>query len=147
MVVVNLEKNPISAFYVGNNEVLSRYIPIVRARKQIIKQSILHRCILTSKLSPRALCQKKKVIFLSLIFNLCIFGDYSNHIDSKLVIDELVSKHGFDESYVIEVLKNAEKREEMLQSVAKPAEKTKTWDEYKAIFIKTKRIRDGKKFI
>ena len=35
----------------------------------------------------------------------------------------------------------------MLQSVAKPAEKTKTWDEYKAIFIKTKRIRDGKKFI
>ena len=89
----------------------------------------------------------KKVIFLSLIFNLSIFGDYSNHIDSKLVIDELVSKHGFDESYVIEVLKNAEKREEMLQSVAKPAEKTKTWDEYKAIFIKTKRIRDGKKFI
>ena len=89
----------------------------------------------------------KKVIFLSLIFNLSIFGDYSNHIDSKLVIDELVSKHGFDKSYVIEVLKNAEKREEMLQSVAKPAEKTKTWDEYKAIFIKTKRIRDGKKFI
>ena len=89
----------------------------------------------------------KKVIFLSLIFNLSIFGDYSNHIDSKIVIDELVSKHGFDESYVIEVLKNAEKREEMLQSVAKPAEKTKTWDEYKAIFIKTKRIRDGKKFI
>ena len=48
VVVVNLEKNPISAFYVGNNEVLSRYIPIVRARKQIIKQSILHRWILTS---------------------------------------------------------------------------------------------------
>jgi membrane-bound lytic murein transglycosylase B len=89
----------------------------------------------------------KKVIFLSLIFNLSIFGDYSNHIDSKIVIDELVLKHGFDKSYVIEVLKNAKKREEMLQSVAKPAEKTKTWDEYKAIFIKTKRIRDGKKFI
>ena len=89
----------------------------------------------------------KKVIFLSLIFTLSIFGDYSNHIDSKIVIDELVTKHGFDKSYVIEVLKNAEKREEMLQSVAKPAEKTKTWDEYKAIFIKTKRIRDGKKFI
>ena len=49
----------------------------------------------------------KKVIFLSLIFTLSIFGDYSNHIDSKIVIDELVSKHGFDKSYVIEVLKNA----------------------------------------
>jgi len=35
----------------------------------------------------------------------------------------------------------------MLVSVANPAEKTKTWDDYKAIFIKKKRIRDGKKFI
>ena len=35
----------------------------------------------------------------------------------------------------------------MLRSVAKPAEKTKTWDDYKAIFIKKKRIRDGKRFI
>ena len=32
----------------------------------------------------------------------------------------------------------------MLVSVANPAEKTKTWDDYKAIFIKKKRIRDGK---
>ena len=79
----------------------------------------------------------KKIIFVSLIFNLSIFADYSNHKDSQLVIDELVTKHGFKKSYVVDILKNAEKRDEMLQSVAKPAEKTKTWDEYRAIFIKT----------
>lgn len=89
----------------------------------------------------------KKIIFVSLIFNLSIFADYSNHKDSQLVIDELVTKHGFEKSYVVDILKNAEKRDEMLQSVAKPAEKTKTWDEYRAIFIKTKRVADGKKFI
>ena len=62
-------------------------------------------------------------------------------------INELVNEHGFEESYVIEVLKSATRRDEMLRSVAKPAEKTKTWDDYKAIFIKKKRVRDGKKFI
>ena len=75
------------------------------------------------------------------------FADYSMHKDSKAVIDELVNEYGFKESYVIEVLKDAKKRNEMLVSVANPAEKTKTWDDYKAIFIKKKRIKDGKKFI
>jgi membrane-bound lytic murein transglycosylase B len=82
-----------------------------------------------------------------MIFSFNSAADYSNHNESQKVIDELVNDHGFEESYVIEVLKYAKRRDEMLKSVAKPAEKTKTWDDYKAIFIKKKRIRDGKKFI
>ena len=89
----------------------------------------------------------KNLLFITIIFNLTIFADYSNHRDSRAVIDELVNKHGFDESYVIDVLKQAKKRKTALNSVARPAEKTKTWDDYKAIFLKKKRIADGKKFI
>ena len=91
---------------------------------------------------------KQQLLFIiSLSISLSTFADYSMHKDSKAVIDELVNEYGFEESYVVEVLKNAKKRNEMLVSVANPAEKTKTWDDYKAIFIKKKRIRDGKKFI
>jgi len=89
----------------------------------------------------------KTLLFITLIFNLSIFADYSNHKDSEKVIDELVIKHGFERAYVLEVLKDAKKRRTALNSVAKPAEKTKTWDDYKAIFLKNKRIVDGKKFI
>ena len=89
----------------------------------------------------------KILLFITLIFNLSIFADYSIHKDSEKVIDELVTKHGFERAYVIEVLKDAKKRRTALSSVAKPAEKTKTWDDYKAIFLKKKRIVDGKKFI
>jgi membrane-bound lytic murein transglycosylase B len=89
----------------------------------------------------------KILLFITLIFNLSIFADYSNHKDSEKVIDELVTKHGFERAYVLEVLKDAKKRRTALNSVAKPAEKTKTWDDYKAIFLKKKRIVDGKKFI
>lgn len=86
-------------------------------------------------------------LLILMIFSFNSAADYSNHNESQKVIDELVNDHGFEESYVIEVLKYAKRRDEMLKSVAKPAEKTKTWDDYKAIFIKKKRIRDGKKFI
>ena len=89
----------------------------------------------------------KILLFTTLIFNLSIFADYSSHKDSEKVIDELVIKHGFEKAYVLEVLKDAKKRRTALNSVAKPAEKTKTWDDYKAIFLKNKRIVDGKKFI
>ena len=86
---------------------------------------------------------KKIFLFTIIIYSISIFADYSMHKDSEQVIDELVNEHGFDKSFVINVLKNAKKRKEMLESVANPAEKTKTWDDYKAIFLKKKRISDG----
>ena len=73
----------------------------------------------------------KNLILIAILFNASIFADYSNHKDSKEVIDELVNEHGFEESYVINVLKQAKKRKTALNSVARPAEKTKTWDDYK----------------
>jgi len=87
------------------------------------------------------------LLFISITISSISTADYSNHEDSKEVIDELVNVHGFEESFVIKVLKNAKKRNEMLVSVANPAEKTKTWDEYKEIFLEKKRIANGKKFI
>ena len=89
----------------------------------------------------------KNLILIAMLFNVSVFADYSNHKDSKEVIDELVNEHGFEESFVINVLKQAKKRKTALNSVARPAEKTKTWDDYRAIFLKKKRISDGKKFI
>ena len=90
---------------------------------------------------------KKILLLTSLTLSFSLFADYSNHEDSQKVIDNLVMNHGFEESYVIEVLKNAKRRDEMLISVAKPAEKTKSWDDYKAIFLTSKRIIEGKKFL
>ena len=89
----------------------------------------------------------KNLILIAILLNVSVFADYSNHKDSKEVIDELVNEHGFEESFVINVLKQAKKRKTALNSVARPAEKTKTWDDYRAIFLKKKRISDGKKFI
>ncbi len=52
----------------------------------------------------------KILLFITLIFNLSILADYSNHKDSEKVINELVTKHGFERSYVLDVLKDAKKK-------------------------------------
>ena len=55
--------------------------------------------------------------------------------------------HGFEKSYVIQILESAKKQEKILQSMSSPAEFTWTWDRYKKLFIEEKRVINGKKFI
>ena len=89
----------------------------------------------------------KKLIF-TLIFTVSYLqSDYLSHPETKTLIDELVNEHGFDESFVKDVLQNAEKKQKIIDSISKPAEFTWTWDRYKKLFIEEKRIKNGKLFI
>ena len=63
----------------------------------------------------------KNLLLITILFNVSAFADYSNHEDSREVIDELVNVHGFKESFVIDVLKQAKKRKTALNSGARPA--------------------------
>ena len=89
----------------------------------------------------------KKLIF-TLIFTVSYLqSDYLSHPEAKTLINELVIEHGFDESFVKDVLLNAEKKQKIIDSISKPAEFTWTWDRYKKLFIEEKRIKNGKLFI
>jgi membrane-bound lytic murein transglycosylase B len=63
--------------------------------------------------------------------------------ERNLLIDELVQQHGFDEQYIHEIFENIEFLPELIESISKPAEKTKTWPEYKNIFVTNQRIAAG----
>lgn len=88
-----------------------------------------------------------KYILQILFFNLAVFADYSIHSDAQEIIDELVSRHGFEEEYVISILQGAEKQPKIIESISKPAEFTWTWDRYKNLFLDPSRINNGKRFI
>jgi membrane-bound lytic murein transglycosylase B len=89
----------------------------------------------------------KKLIF-TLIFTVSYLqSDYLYHPEAKTLINELVNEHGFDESFVKDVLLNAEKKQKIIDSISKPAEFTWTWDRYKKLFIEEKRIKNGTLFI
>jgi len=61
-------------------------------------------------------------------------------------VDEMVRDHEFDRDSLRSVLAGAEIKQSILDAIARPAEKTLTWDDYRKIFITDKRIKAGAEF-
>jgi len=66
--------------------------------------------------------------------------------DVQKFIDAMVEKHDYDRDQLSGVLKKAESQEAILTAISRPAEKTLTWHEYRAIFLTDERIDAGVKF-
>ena len=66
--------------------------------------------------------------------------------DVKQFIDSMVSKHDYDRRSLKRMLREAQTQESILEAISKPAEKAKSWDEYRAIFITEQRITAGAEF-
>lgn len=61
-------------------------------------------------------------------------------------IDSMVSRHEYNRKTLIKVLREARSQEKILEAISKPAEKTKAWYEYRAIFLTKQRIDAGAAF-
>jgi membrane-bound lytic murein transglycosylase B len=73
--------------------------------------------------------------------------NYAQRPEVKSFIDEMVKEHGFDGSYLEQKFASAKRLDNVLESIAKPAEKELTWKQYRPIFVTTKRSDKGKQFI
>ena len=73
-------------------------------------------------------------------------GEYSNRDDVTAFVDKMVAEHKFDRAELVTWLDSAEKKQTILDAIAKPAEKEKTWREYRAIFLTEERINMGVQF-
>ncbi|MGY0634678.1 lytic murein transglycosylase B [Luteimonas sp. A478] len=61
-------------------------------------------------------------------------------------IDYAVRTHGADAARVRTVLAQAQVRQSILDAMSRPAERTRTWAEYRPIFLNDARIRGGRSF-
>jgi len=73
-------------------------------------------------------------------------GDFENNTDVRAFINEMVKSHGFEREQLVELFDHAEKRDDILEAIARPAEKTKPWYEYRKIFVNPERIQGGVEF-
>jgi len=81
-----------------------------------------------------------------LSFSFSAAADYSKHPLAAEFVNEMVQQHGFTAAEINQWLSKAEKRQPILDAIARPAEKSKTWKEYRPIFIVPMRINNGVKF-
>ncbi len=73
-------------------------------------------------------------------------ADYSDRPDVDGYIKELTKAHGFERAELLALFGEAQRKQNILDAIARPAEKTKPWSEYREIFLTDSRIRDGVEF-
>lgn len=94
-----------------------------------------------------------KIILLSIVSGFLISAqasasvNYAQRADVKQFIDEMVNKHQFDRAYLEKRFASAKRLDNVLESIAKPAEKELTWKQYRPIFVTSKRSSKGKTFM
>lgn len=76
----------------------------------------------------------------------CAADNYSVHPAALALVDELVEEQGFDREELLLVFSSAQRQESILTAIARPAEKSKPWYEYREIFINDKRLEQGLEF-
>ena len=76
----------------------------------------------------------------------CAADNYGGSPGANAVIDELVAEEGFDREELQQIFAQAERQDSILEAIARPAEKTKAWYEYRAIFLTEKREKQGAAF-
>lgn len=71
---------------------------------------------------------------------------YLKRADVGAYIDELIQQHGFSRQELEEVLAAAERRQDIIDLMRRPAERRLNWHEYSKIFLDEQRIAGGVEF-
>ncbi|QEP42431.1 lytic murein transglycosylase B [Ectothiorhodospiraceae bacterium BW-2] len=61
-------------------------------------------------------------------------------------IQEMVEEHSFDATELGTLFESLELQQSVLDAISRPAERTLEWHQYRPIFLKPERIRDGAQF-
>lgn len=84
-----------------------------------------------------------------LLILLCtsVQADYSAHPKAAGLIDELVGSGHYSKGELLRILREARQNPKLIETEQKAPEKTRTWPEYRAIFLDDWRIRKGAEYL
>ncbi len=90
-----------------------------------------------------------KVLLVAVCFGQYAIADdnYADHPMALAFVEKMVSTHNFDRSYMEAAMASATRKQSILDAIARPAEKTKTWGQYRKIFVTEKRTKLGREFM
>ena len=71
---------------------------------------------------------------------------YIDRTEVKSFIDEFSKQHQYSKESLINLFGKVKTQDQVLEAIARPAEKKKNWQEYRKIFITPKRIKQGVQF-
>lgn len=81
--------------------------------------------------------------FTFLISSTSLFADTAK---INAFTDKMVAEHGFERAEVSRILEQARKRQDIIDKISRPAERTMNWGQYRKIFLTDKRTVQGVEF-
>lgn len=102
--------------------------------------TMTHECLLTAR---------RWMLLLALLpLVACADGEnYATHPAAADFMERLVAEDEFSREELERIFAAAERQDSILEAIARPAEKTKPWHEYRQIFVTDKRTRQGLEFM
>lgn len=74
------------------------------------------------------------------------WASYLENESARQFADKMVTDHGFDRTWLEQLLTQAERKQSILDAISRPAERTLEWKDYRKIFIQESRIEQGVAF-
>jgi len=71
---------------------------------------------------------------------------YSKRPEVRAYIKEMVARHGFVEKELVYLFSRVKREDKVLEAIAAPAEKVRTWPEYREMLVNERRIAGGAAF-
>jgi len=68
---------------------------------------------------------------------------YAERPEVQAFIKQMAQRHGFVESELVTLFSRVQRSDAIIEAIERPAEKTRPWRDYRAIFLDEKRILDG----
>ncbi len=73
-------------------------------------------------------------------------ASYAQRAEVEAFVDDLAQRHGFLKAELRRVFAKAQRVDPVLEAIAKPAERVRSWEDYRALLITERRITEGVEF-
>jgi len=81
-----------------------------------------------------------------MLFPVTVWASYAERPEVQAFVHDLVKRHGFIEAELKRVFRKAQRAQPVLEAISRPAERVRTWDEYRAALLTDRRLNEGLEF-
>jgi membrane-bound lytic murein transglycosylase B len=87
-----------------------------------------------------------RLFLLLLLSPAAAFASYAERPEVQAFIHDLVKRHGFAEAELKRVFRKAQRAQPVLEAISRPAERVRTWEEYRSALLTERRVNEGLEF-
>ena len=87
-----------------------------------------------------------RLFLLLLILPATAWASYAERPEVQTFMRELVKRHGFVESELKRVFARVKRADPVLEAISRPAERVRTWEEYRSALLTERRLAEGLEF-